>query len=231
MDNSETTKFLVSISGQVEYVYSAGGIFDEELSIQYETVWGPDWEVISGLTEATSQMARPGRDAEKVVFNLPIELVFSSTNISGWPQLVFTMKGINYWGLCSVQGYALMLIPTTVGPRRLSIPFFRLKAPTVLGEWVSWFTGRTPELADPKMWAIGKDNYYFNTWRMHKSSSVADEMVTVKMALNGLDVMLKTSQDRVAGNEYVYSGSGGYNFDGDAAKNSVAAAAPPSHSS
>lgn len=83
MRDSEVTHFLVSISGQIEFASFPAGVFDEEVYVQYEFVWGPDWAVKSGLTSGVSQMARPGSNPETVVFNMPVELVFSSTNVSG----------------------------------------------------------------------------------------------------------------------------------------------------
>lgn len=83
MKEIELTQFLVSFTGQIENVVFPAGVFDELLYIQYETVWGPDWSPVSGLTSGTSQMARSGNDPEKVVFNMPLEMVFSSTNVSG----------------------------------------------------------------------------------------------------------------------------------------------------
>lgn len=79
----ELTKFLVSFSGQIEYVTFPSGVFDDFLYFQYDFVWGPDWEPVSGLSSGTSQMARAGNVAEKVFFNMPVEMVFSSTNVSG----------------------------------------------------------------------------------------------------------------------------------------------------
>lgn len=83
MKDSEITKFLVSFTGQIDYVTFPAGVFDDQLYVQYETVWGPDWEPVSGLTSGTSQMARSGVNPERVVLNLPLEIVFSSTNVSG----------------------------------------------------------------------------------------------------------------------------------------------------
>lgn len=83
MKESEVTKFLVSFTGQIEYVTFPAGVFDDQLYLQYEIVWGPDWEPVSGLTSGTSQMARSGKDPERVVFNMPLDMVFSSTNVSG----------------------------------------------------------------------------------------------------------------------------------------------------
>ncbi|KOB70528.1 B9 domain-containing protein 1-like protein, partial [Operophtera brumata] len=71
MREGELTKFLISFSGQIEYVTFPSGVFDEFLYFQYDFVWGPDWEPVSGLSSGTSQMARAGNDPEKVFFNMP----------------------------------------------------------------------------------------------------------------------------------------------------------------
>lgn len=83
MREGEVTKFLVSFNGNIEYVRFPAGVFDENLYLQYDVVWGPDWDPLSGLNSGTSQMARSGNDPEKVIFNMPLEITFSSTNIYG----------------------------------------------------------------------------------------------------------------------------------------------------
>lgn len=83
MRESEVTKFLVSFNGYIEYVTFPAGVFDDNLYIQYEIVWGLDWNPISGLCSGTSQMARSGSDPEKVIFNMPVEMVLGSTNVFG----------------------------------------------------------------------------------------------------------------------------------------------------
>lgn len=93
MKEGEITKFLVSFSGQIEYATFPGGVFDDQLYIQYEMVWGPDWDPVSGLTSGTSQMSRSGKNPERVVFNMPMETVFSSTNVSGCEYFLI---GVNF---------------------------------------------------------------------------------------------------------------------------------------
>lgn len=83
MREAELTKFLVSISGQIEYVRFPAGVFDEGICVQYEVVWGPDWSLETGLASGVSQIAHAGSDPERVVLNMPLELLFSSTNVSG----------------------------------------------------------------------------------------------------------------------------------------------------
>ncbi|XP_047024789.1 B9 domain-containing protein 1 [Helicoverpa zea] len=163
MKDSDITKFLVSFTGQIEYVTFPGGIFDDQLYVQFETVWGPDWEPVSGLISGTSQMARSGVDPERVVLNLPLDMVFSSTNVSGWPQLIVTVRAQNTISGDALRGYSLFLMPPTTGQSLTSAPLVRPQAATLLGDWLAWITGRYPELADPKMLASGKDNYLLRT--------------------------------------------------------------------
>ncbi|XP_045497708.1 B9 domain-containing protein 1 [Colias croceus] len=163
MRDTEVTKFLVSFNGQIEYVLFPAGVFDDQLYLQYDIVWGPDWEPISGLSSGTSQIASSGNDPEKVVFNLPIEMVFGSTNVYGWPQLIVTVRVKTFiMGDC-LRGYGLFLLPPITGNHQVEASLVRPRSATILGEWVSWLTGKKPELADPKMLASGKDNYLLRT--------------------------------------------------------------------
>ncbi|CAK1546952.1 unnamed protein product [Leptosia nina] len=162
-ENNIWTKFLVSFSGQIEFAVFPAGVFDNQLYIQYDIVWGPDWEPLSGLCSGTSQLASSGKDPEKVVFNLPLEMVFGSTNVFGWPQLIVTVRAKSYFLGDSLRGYAVFLLPPITGPQELISQLVRPQSATILGEWLSWLTGRHPELADPKMLTSGKDNYLLKT--------------------------------------------------------------------
>ncbi|XP_050346567.1 B9 domain-containing protein 1 [Nymphalis io] len=163
MRESEVTKFLVSFNGHIEYVIFPAGVFDEQLYIQYEVVWGLDWDPISGLFTGTSQMARSGRDPEKVIFNMPVEMVLGSTNVFGWPQLVVTVRAKNFFSGDTLCGYALFLLPPVAGTHEITSPLVKPRSATMLGEWLTWLTGRQPELADPRMLATGKENYLLRT--------------------------------------------------------------------
>ncbi|XP_046959961.1 B9 domain-containing protein 1 [Vanessa cardui] len=163
MKESEVTKFLVSFNGNIEYVIFPAGIFDEQLYIQFEVVWGIDWDPKSGLCTGTSQMARPGSDPEKVIFNMPVEMVLGSTNVFGWPQLVVTVRAKNFFSGDTLRGYALFLLPPVAGTHEMTAPLVKPRSATMLGEWLAWLTGRQPELVDPRMLATGKENYLLRT--------------------------------------------------------------------
>uniref|UniRef100_A0A2A4J2M7 B9 domain-containing protein 1 n=1 Tax=Heliothis virescens TaxID=7102 RepID=A0A2A4J2M7_HELVI len=186
MKDSDITKFLVSFTGQIEYVTFPGGVFDDQLYVQFEAVWGPDWEPVSGLISGTSQMARSGVDPERVVLNLPLDMVFSSTNVSGWPQLIVTVRAQNTITGDALRGYSLFLMPPTTGMSQTSAPLVRPQAATMLGDWLAWVTGRYPELADPKMLASGRDNYLLRT-ESYGTVTVSLSMVSKDLRKLGYD--------------------------------------------
>lgn len=75
-------QFLLSITGQIEYIdilASSGSSW----YCKYEFVAGPDWQIVSGLEAALSQTANVVTNGEKIVLNLPLEIVFKSTNPYG----------------------------------------------------------------------------------------------------------------------------------------------------
>ncbi|XP_052759419.1 B9 domain-containing protein 1 isoform X2 [Galleria mellonella] len=162
MKGNDITKFLVSFSGQVEFVSFPAGVFDEQVYIQYEIIWGPDWESVSGLATGSSQMSRSG------------------------PQLLITVRAQNRLSGDSLLGYALILMPPTCGTRVLTAPLVRPQAATVFGEWLAWLTGRRPELADPKMLASGKENYLLRT-ESYDSVTVSLSMVSKDLRKLGYD--------------------------------------------
>ncbi|XP_045771496.1 B9 domain-containing protein 1-like [Maniola jurtina] len=186
MRENEVTKFLVSFSGHIEQVRFPAGVFDDQLYLTYDVVWGEDWSPVSGLCSGTSQMARSGRDPERVTFNLPLEMVFGSTNVFGWPQVVVTVRARNPLTGESLRGYSLFLLPPTTGTHQLTSQLVRPRSATMLGEWVAWLTGRYPELADPKMLANGKDNYLLRT-ESYGSVTLTMTMVSKDLRKLGYD--------------------------------------------
>lgn len=74
--------FLIFISGQIEWVdvlAAAGSTWH----CKYEFVAGSDWKIIGGLEAGLSQTASIVRNGDRVVFNLPIEVIYKSTNPHG----------------------------------------------------------------------------------------------------------------------------------------------------
>lgn len=73
---------MVSLAGQVvclEVLAGAGSRWH----CKYEFVHGADWRCVGGVQAGLSQIANVVQNGEKVVLNLPIQIVFRSTNPYG----------------------------------------------------------------------------------------------------------------------------------------------------
>lgn len=81
MDANE--HFYISITGQIESAYFPVGFDGTKLFCRYDAIAGQDWELISGMSSGITQCASPGERLEKIVFNMPIDLMYKSTNPYG----------------------------------------------------------------------------------------------------------------------------------------------------
>lgn len=79
--------FLVNITGQIDYAYYPIGFSGSNLFCRYDVVAGPDWELVSGTNSGVTQNASAGSRIDKVVFNMPMDLTFKSTNPYGCKSL------------------------------------------------------------------------------------------------------------------------------------------------
>lgn len=80
----ETENFFhISVTGQIECAQFPIAPNSRTLYCRYDIVAGADWELISGLKSGVTQNAMSGSDSRKIVFNMPIEFTFKSTNPFG----------------------------------------------------------------------------------------------------------------------------------------------------
>ncbi len=57
-----------------------------------------EWQVVAGMEEGITQIASvPPGSMGKVVWNFPLEMTLKSTNVYGWPQLVLSVHGTDFW--------------------------------------------------------------------------------------------------------------------------------------
>lgn len=76
--------FYINVIGQVESCWFPIGFNGSNLFFRYDVTAGPDWELVSGLTSGISQCSSArGRRFEEVIFNMPIEIMYKSTNPFG----------------------------------------------------------------------------------------------------------------------------------------------------
>ncbi|XP_037093635.1 B9 domain-containing protein 1-like, partial [Pollicipes pollicipes] len=110
-----------------------------------------------GLDEGISQISKRSQDERQLlVWNLPVEVSFKSTNPHGWPQLIVSCYGPDLFGNDVIRGYGVCHVPVCSGSHRVRMAVFVPESTSQLQKLASWFTGRRPELADPVTLALGE---------------------------------------------------------------------------
>lgn len=75
--------FHISVTGQIKSCYFPSGFDGSKLFCRYDIVAGADWDLVSGITSGVTQLSRAGSRIEEIVFNMPIEVMYKSTNPFG----------------------------------------------------------------------------------------------------------------------------------------------------
>ncbi|XP_030752006.1 B9 domain-containing protein 1-like [Sitophilus oryzae] len=149
---SEGGTFLLSISGQIEFVEVMASI-GSSFHCKYEFCSGTDWKIIGGLEGGLSQIVNVVNNNDKIVLNYPVDVQFKSTNPYGWPQMIVSV----YKGM-SLEGYGRTHMPIRPGNHHLEVELARPKPSSFLG-YIGSFFGYQPELLQPKMLATTAGNH------------------------------------------------------------------------
>jgi B9 domain-containing protein 1 len=161
-ESSQTSSFFVMITGHIESAKSSTSSLTDQLYCRYSFLYGPDWEIVHGVSMGMTQIGRQGvlgsnnEDwGNEIVWNFPIDISFQSTNPHGWPRLVVSIYGFDFMGRDVVRGYASLLLPVSPGRYTKYLKTYR----PVSGSWfiqaVNWLLGTNPEYYDSKMVARG----------------------------------------------------------------------------
>jgi B9 domain-containing protein 1 len=75
--------FFLNVFGEIKSAEFPLGPSGSGIFIRYDVVAGDDWEILSGVKSGITQCANSGKNSEEIVFNMPIEFTFKSTNIHG----------------------------------------------------------------------------------------------------------------------------------------------------
>ncbi|XP_056636805.1 B9 domain-containing protein 1 [Diorhabda sublineata] len=138
--------FLLHISGQLEWIDLLAPS-NTSWYCKYEFVAGTDWKILNGLEAGLSQTVNVNNNGDKIIFNLPIEIQFKSTNPYGWPQIILSV-----YKNMQLAGYGRCHVPLKAGVHKLDVLFAKPQASSLLG-YVASFFGYQPELLQPKMLA------------------------------------------------------------------------------
>nr|CAH0111383.1 unnamed protein product [Daphnia galeata] len=149
------TSFYYSVQGQIRH-----GEFPLNSQLYVKTCYhhGADWIFCHGIEEGLSQLAiQKSSGGRELVWNFPLQSSWKSTNPHGWPRLIVSLYGPDEFGNDDVAyGYGSTVLPICAGHFTTTLAIYRPQSQSLLHKWTSWFTGRRPELIDPKTIALNE---------------------------------------------------------------------------
>uniref|UniRef100_A0A0R3RS99 B9 domain-containing protein 1 n=1 Tax=Elaeophora elaphi TaxID=1147741 RepID=A0A0R3RS99_9BILA len=163
---------------------------------KYSYVYGIDWEQIGGVHEGLSARCERQRSGNTdITVGMPIQATFSSTNPFGWPQIVLTCYGSDFFGNDVVCGYGAVHIPTVPGRTIRKIALFVPEASTLLQRFIGWLTGKRAEFVDSRITATAEGRQgkkfmeLFTKVRSQGIMTITMDIVLKDMKKYGYDVI------------------------------------------
>ncbi|KAH0950664.1 hypothetical protein HN011_001044 [Eciton burchellii] len=150
---SAEEEFFLSITGSIEHAefYDADNVY-----CKYGFHLGPEWSVVAGIEEGLTQMCKCSNDPRNLaVWNFPLDITFKGTTAHGWPQLVMSIYGLDFFGHDVIRGYGRCHLPLEAGHHEKRVSIYVPESSSTLQRVVEWLTGRRPELIDPAILASG----------------------------------------------------------------------------
>ena len=136
-----------------------GEFFDcDIINCKYDIEYGQDWELLNGLKTNQSQQAcrTEGKD-NFFIWNMPFEVCLRSTNPSGWPQLVVSCYGPDWFGREVLKAYGVCYFPTTKGSHERTLHMFSIKSSSGFIEAIGIFLGQKAEILNaPNVLSTGE---------------------------------------------------------------------------
>ena len=110
-------------SGTINKGYIKDGYF---VKLKYSIVTGNQWQFISGNNSGEGQEACISQLLSKeMCWNYPVEGVYRTQDISGWPKLILWLEGPNWYGKNCVKGYGCVVQPNLEGNNMMRVNIYR----------------------------------------------------------------------------------------------------------
>ena len=154
--------FILNVQGMIEL----GEFFDGDIiNCKYDIEFGQDWELLNGLKTNQSQQAcrTEGKD-NFFIWNMPFEVCLRSTNPSGWPQLVVSCYGPDWFGREVLKAYGVCYFPSTKGSHERTLHMFSIKSSSGFIEAIGIFLGQKAEILNaPNVLSTGEGREVIRT--------------------------------------------------------------------
>lgn len=101
----------VHVFGQI---VSATGFREHQTACRWKIIFGPNWNVVEGLTEGLTQL-----DNSQIGFTSylchPVDIHFATSGLQGWPKFLFEVWQQDSYGRSAPAGYGTLHLPLTPG--------------------------------------------------------------------------------------------------------------------
>ena len=152
----DSSAFFLALTGHIESASFQSN--SDNLYCRYTFSFGQDWEIVHGIHSGLSQIARRRQvcATSTIVWNFPLDVVFKSTNVYGWPRLAISVYGLDTFGRDVVRGYTSLLCPTSPGRYVKYVRTYIPVSPSVCQELINWVAGTMPEFYNSKFVTQGE---------------------------------------------------------------------------
>mmetsp|Transcript_44174 Transcript_44174/g.112748 ORF Transcript_44174/g.112748 Transcript_44174/m.112748 type:complete len:199 (-) Transcript_44174:1485-2081(-) len=140
--------FTLLVTGEIDHAQIPGC---DNAYCKYQVVHGEDWKFVDGQEDGLTQVTRRSSGAdETLVWNFPLDLTYSSTNVFGWPQIILTVFSVSANGKELILGYGCVHLPTAPGRYSQKVRLFRPKSSSMMQSFFQFLSGTSAEFSDPK---------------------------------------------------------------------------------
>lgn len=101
----------------------------------------------SSVSSVSSSSSVAGTSNSSVVWNMPVDVTFKTTNVFGWPRLAIAVYGLDWLGRDVIKGYTSVVVPLQTGSHTITTtPLYAPLATSLYNDWVGWLYGNPPEV-------------------------------------------------------------------------------------
>ena len=155
---------------------------------RFKLVTGDGWILLDGIPQGQTQLAiidnhyinnSTSNESSIGIWDHPIDIHYSTSTLTGWPQIIFTLWKQDSYQRNEIAGYGCLRIPTCPGIHTLEIPLWRPEG-TWYQEWANLFlNGGIPYLTDTTCITNPQGTTKHNS--RHRLATVSAGMIMIEL--------------------------------------------------
>jgi B9 domain-containing protein 2 len=141
--------FSSAVEPEIHFVGQIlGGDFPEDTNAfaAYHIAHGSEWSLVGGDSSGQTQVDYPVSPVDQLmIWSHPLDLHYYTKSLSGWPQIVFEVGKLDFFGNKQLIGYGFGYLPSFSGFHTIEIDVWRPLG-TAREETLAFFLGGSPTL-------------------------------------------------------------------------------------